>query len=1177
MKLDRSIVRIAAIAVASVLGLGSAYAQSTNSGDIRGIVTDPSGALIPSATVNVLNVDTGVAKDFPTNNDGLYDTSSIVAGSYKLTFTKQGFETFVRGPVTVEVGITTVNAELKVGSSTVEVTVNTDVPLLNTESGEQSATLEAHDMQQMPNIGGSNGPDWQNFMILLPGASGTYNSSMNQMNAFNPGQEVSTNGNLPFTNVLADGASTTLPSSQNANPATFEDVQELQVNLSSFSAQYGVGGLIINQITKGGTDKFHGVLYEYFQNTALDAANYGFGTKETVPNLNYDDFGGTVSGPVALPFLNLKHKAFFFFGYDQIHDNTVSAGFQTIPTPAIEGGDFSANLTSDPSSPYLLYDPTTQTIGTDSQGHPYPIRKSFLSEYGTNAIPANLIDPVSNAFQQFYPTTANHIPFGNFVPTATLNSAGVTTNNFYSQYPNPRPWKRYFGRLDYDITPNNRLTLSDTQGDEIESGDNAVTECPIGCQIGDVDNNNAQVTDVWNISSRTVNEARFGYTDQLNFFADAGTGLNYPAKIGWQFSKANVLPSVQFQRNYPYAWIQPATNAEYKEFVFDPSDVVTMIRGKHVLHFGGEFAFYRDDTTTWGNINAGTFQFDGVYTENWTVDPTTGVASPNSHSGEEYADFLLGYAQNWSASVSPEYGVRLKKPQAFVQDDWKLTQNFTLNLGVRYEISHGFNEIRGNEATFDPTVLNPATGTLGAYWYGETHANGRTSLQANVFTTVLPRAGFSWLVHPNTTLRGGFGLYSYNWSTDNYGSGLGSSVSSSGSYNDQSNGIYPTTKFGGTGTIFPLGGGTPGPLPYSAASQSPTRFNGQAVSYNDYHTPIPKIYQWNLGMDWSLNTNMVATLSYVGSHGYNLTFPTNINAVPLTQLSSSDVSGCGTGSTVNCAEPYPIYGQINGNRYVAISNYNSLQATITKRMQHGFSFSANYTWSHFLDDQDSSGWGTHAGPQPYQYAPTLTENYAGRNYGPSNFDVRNAFKGFVVYQLPFGRDKAFLNKNWFEDETVGGWQISATVIVSSGNPFQVYATDNTYQNAGSQYPSFSGLSTRPAGGRTIAEWYNPAAFINPGNGNFGDAGKNPLVGPGFNTVNLSALKEFKLPWKRMNFSIRVDAQNAFNHPSYSPPQGQLAGDSGPGTQYTTTSNGGNQITGIQLGGRQVQLGARLAF
>ncbi|WP_254059610.1 carboxypeptidase-like regulatory domain-containing protein [Granulicella sp. L46] len=251
MKSSWSIFRVVAIAMAGILGLGSAYAQSTNAGDIRGLVTDPSGALIPGATVTVLNLDTGVAKDYPTNNDGLYDTNSVVAGSYKLTFTKTGFETYVRGPITVLVGTTDVNAQLKIGASSVEVTVNTDVPLLNTEDGSHSATLEAHDMEQMPNVGGSNGPDWQNFMILLPGATGTYTgTNTNQSNAFNPGQEVSTNGNLPFTNVLADGASTTLPSSQNANPAAFEDVSEVQVSLSSFSAQYGVGGLIMNQITR---------------------------------------------------------------------------------------------------------------------------------------------------------------------------------------------------------------------------------------------------------------------------------------------------------------------------------------------------------------------------------------------------------------------------------------------------------------------------------------------------------------------------------------------------------------------------------------------------------------------------------------------------------------------------------------------------------------------------------------------------------------------------------------------------------------------------------------------------------------------------------------------------------------------------------------------------------------
>jgi hypothetical protein len=225
--------KVAAVLCCAFALVTLSLAQSTNSGDIRGTVTDSTGALVPDVTVTVQNVDTGVSKDYPTNHDGLYDTGSIVAGNYLLTFKRQGFETLVRGPITLEVGFTTVNGQLKLGATTTQITVNTDVPLLHTEGGDQTSTLEAKDMAELPNIGGSNGPDWENFMILLPGAAGTPGSGAGSSN---PGQEVSTNGNMPFTNVLADGASTTLPSSQNANPAVFEDVQELQVSLSTFSA-----------------------------------------------------------------------------------------------------------------------------------------------------------------------------------------------------------------------------------------------------------------------------------------------------------------------------------------------------------------------------------------------------------------------------------------------------------------------------------------------------------------------------------------------------------------------------------------------------------------------------------------------------------------------------------------------------------------------------------------------------------------------------------------------------------------------------------------------------------------------------------------------------------------------------------------------------------------------------
>ncbi len=1153
-----------------IFGSGASFAQSTNSGDIRGSVTDPSGALVPDVTVTVLNVDTGVSKDFVTNQDGLYDTSSIVAGNYKLTFTKAGFEELVRGPITLQVGNTTVNAQLKVGSTSAVVTVNTDIPLLQTESGDMTTTLDSKSMAQLPQVT----EDWENFMILLPGTSGTPGSSNG---ASNPGQVVSSNGNLPYSNILADGASTTLSHSQNANPAIFETVDELQVSLSTFSAQYGIGGMIINQITKGGTSHFHGAGYDYIQNDMLNANSFGFLSSPSVPFIRYHNFGGAVGGPVAV--LGLGKKAFFYFDYDQILDHgSASNSTNSIPSVNEMNGMFTGE------NP--IYDPTTQTIAFDSKGNPYPVRQSFASEYGGNEIPSTLFDSVSAKMQAFYPTPTNHIAGGKFVPGST-GSDGEIQNNFYSSLPQSTPYRKYFGRLDYDVTPNNRVTASDTQSDTPVIYPNSVSACPIGCQSGDVDNNNAQITDVWNISSHTINEARMGFTDQLNFFADLALGKGYAAQVGWQFAKADDFPAIQYTRTYPYAWIDPSSNAVYKEFTWDPSDVVTMIRGKHILHFGGELLAYQNNSTAWGNTNAGTVQFSGQYTEQWN-HAACGTGSnvyadqmcPDSSTGLEYGDFLLGLAQNWSAGVSPEFGARLKSPQIFIQDDWKVKPTLTVNLGLRWQINHGWNEVKDNEDSFDPTVLNPATNTPGAFWFASTHANGRTAEMANTFNTFQPRVGLSWLFDPKTTIRGGFGVYSYTWSLDTYGSGMGAAVSSSGNSSDQTNGITPDVKLDGSGTLY----GTSTPLPYVAASTAPTAYNGQGVGYNQYHTPVPRIFQWNLDVQRAIGTNIVADLSYVASHGSNLNFPTNINAIPANALSPTDFSNCGNGSTVNCSEPYPIYLGITGSTNNAVSNYNSLQASITKRMTSGVSLSFNYVWSHFLDDQDSSGWGSREGPQPYQIA-----NSPGANYSNSNFDVRNAFKGYAVYQLPFGRGKQFLNNNTVLDEVIGGWQLSGTVVLSSGNPFTVYATQNTYEQAGSAFPNWNpNVNPRPqnrsarcqAGSGPqngcLNEWYNPAAFLEPAPGTFGNVKRNSLYGPGINYVNLSGGKTFSLPWEGIKFQIRCDASNVFNHASFSPPTGTLGGATGVGQPYSYSA-ATQQISGTTVGGRSVQLGGRLTF
>jgi len=1122
-----------------VLALGNVFclAQATNAGDIRGTVTDATGALIPGVTVTVVNVATGVSNTYTTNDAGLFDTNSIVTGSYTLTFKKDGFETLVRGPVSLEVGFITVNAQLQVGTTSQEVTVTSDIPLLKTENSEQSTTFEAKSMSQLPQVAGGPGVSWENFIILLPGATGNSDASQGSSN---PGQVAAVNGNLPYSNVLADGASTTLSHSQNANPAIFESVQELQVSTSSFSAQYGVGGVIFNQISKGGTNQFHGSAYNYFQNDALTAHSY-FQTGP-IPFIRYNDFGFSFGGPI------VKNKMFFFFAYDQVinHGNSTSNPPNSVPTTAVMAGDFTGMQN--------IYDPTTQVIATDSAGNRYPIRQSFASEYGNgNKIPSALFDKVAALQQLFYPTPTNHIAGGHFV-TGNISSEGVVQQNFYASLQASAPYRKFFGRMDYQITPNNRLTMSDTQSDTPQEYPNLVSACPIGCQSGDVDNNNAQITWVSNISTTVVNEARLGFTSQLNFFKDKALDQGYPAKLGWQFAKADTFPAINFTNTYPYAWLDPSANAVYKEFTWNPSDVVTMIRGKHILHFGGELLAYQNNSTAWGNANAGTFTFTGQYTQQWALG-SNGVAAPVAGTGLEYADFLLGYAQTWGAATSPEYGGRLKSPQVFVQDDWKIRPNLTLNLGLRYQINHGWNEVHNNLDSFDPTVVN-TDGTLGAYWYGPTHANGRTSLQANRYNVVQPRVGFAWAPNPKTTLRGGFGLYSYTWSLDTYGGnnttyGMGAAFAAAGGYSDQTNGVVPATKLDGPGTLF----GTSTPLTFGVPS-GPGFYNNQPVGYVQYHTPVPRIMQWTVSAQRALTTDLVAELAYVASHGSGLNFQTDLNQVPENLLAPTAV------------RPYPNFQGIPGSTNNGISNYNSLQAQISKRMTSGLSLSFSYVWAHMLTDMDSSGWGSRAGPQPFQIA-----NNPSANYASSNFDVRNAFKGYAVYQLPFGRGKPFLSGSRLLDEAVGGWELAGIVILQSGNPFTLTSTQNNYSLAGSEYPNRVPGVDPYAGGHSRANWFNLAAFSQPAPGTFGDLRRNFLNGPGINKFDLSAGKTFTIPYREgIGVEFRADAVNVFNHASFGTPGNINLG--GPAGQ---PFSGTAPLTSTTVGGRNLQLALRVNF
>jgi hypothetical protein len=306
---------------------------------------------------------------------------------------------------------------------------------------------------------------------------------------------------------------------------------------------------------------------------------------------------------------------------------------------------------------------------------------------------------------------------------------------------------------------------------------------------------------------------------------------------------------------------------------------------------------------------------------------------------------------------------------------------------------------------------------------------------------------------------------------------------------------------------------------------------------------------------------MVAEVAYVGSHGFNLAFPVDLNQVPQSKWAPNDSQ----------FRPYPIYQGIQtaSSRTNAISNYSSLQASITKRMARGVSLSFNYTWAHFLDDLDSSGWGSRAGQQDYQDATNPAANYSN-----SNFDVRHAFKGYAVYELPFGRGKQFLNHSTLLDEVVGGWQVSGTVVLETGQPFSVYGDQANYSLAGTQFPNRSpGVALYPSN-RGIDGWFNAAAFTKPADGTWGNVRRNSLYGPGINVFNMSAAKSFALPWESTRIEFRADAANVFNHKSLAIPDGRNLGSAKGVDQVYTSSD---TISRVTTGARNLQLMLRLSF
>lgn len=1106
--------------------LPSARAQNTNTGEIKGAVTDVSGAVIPNAAVTITDVLTGVVTRAVTNGSGIYDVPSLLPGEYTVSIQANGFKDYLRKGIALQVETIAINASLQVGAATEQVTVTGEAPLLQTESSDSHVIFDTKTVQDAPTVGGV----WYNELTntlpgVNPGGGGSQDAS---------GQGVGVNGTQGYlSNWLMEGSDATQPRDQNAsdNYPPIDSIAEVQAVTSTFGAQYGTGVAAFNVILKSGANKWHGSAFEFIENDAFDALNrftpLGPNGKAQATPLRWNEYGASIGGPI-------KHdKLFFYFTYQRNPAHSSSVQVSTVPTDAMKKGDFSALASTNP-----IYDPNSTSCGA-------PGTWCYRNQIPNNVITGGF-DPIALAIQKYFPEPTN--------PNATFNNYSVVVTE-----PSLSQW--YTGKVDYNISENHKLSGS-IQEFPVSLINSVDALCPLGFDCTTAPRNlnqDAQISETWTISPTLLNEARVGAVRELDKYTPATYGKGYPTKLGMEpaYGKnapGDIFPNITIDGGAGFGkiGIGGGTHAVLADGAFVEGDILTLIRGRHTIKLGGELDKSYQNYTNWGDVTSGNFEFNGIGTAQfWPGSdyPNTTGGYGTLPSGIPYADFLLGQVWGWYVYDSEETGARMWNLAGFGQDDFKIRPNLTLNLGLRYQFQSGWGEVQKRFGTFDPSVMNSGTNTLGAVVYGG--QNGRNTIEDGV-NEWAPRFGFSWSPVSKTAIRGSYGLFDAPRSAETYTDGaLGLGLNPQGSNGYSSNfttGIkyYPTP--------WTLQSGPPqGSVFYPSQSAfSNAKYNGSYVYYYPQHMPIEYYQEFLLSVQRELPAGLLFDTSYVFTKGTHLNFNRDINQTPQNELSKGAAG-----------KPYQQYTYIWGAIFDGYSNYNALQVQLQKRMSHGIQFMFNYAWSKTMDAGTSNG--------HYETIDVWQNAYdIAANYGLSQLDVPQTINGYATWELPFGQGRA-LGLKGFADEAFGGWRLTGVFQAHSGIPFTpvVGTADQSNSQASQCYCGFSWfpnvVGNPQVSHPSINQWFNTAAFATPAANTFGNARRNMLRGPHWRDVDFSLGKTFWLG-EGFHMEVRADAFDAFNNSNL----GQ------PGAGVGSGATGGGVITYANTS-RLIQLGGRVTF
>jgi hypothetical protein len=1116
-----------------------AFGQLTTA-DILGTVTDSTGAVIPNAQVILTNNGTQEKRTVTSNSSGDYSFTLLPVGHYSVTVKANGFKTFSTTDLAVEAGDRArADAHMDLGAEDQTVTVEASTPLLQADNATVSSTVTAKSVQDLP----LNGRNFVQMVDLVPGANEGQGNSLSsggrpddrRTNAAG----LSVNGqDEVLNNWVVDGVDDNerVIGTIGIKP-NVEGIQEITVQTNSYAAEAGrTAGGVVNIVTNSGTNHFHGSVYEYFRNDALDARNV-LQTTGAKPELRQNQYGGSIGGPI------IKDRTFFFFDYEGLRKVQGTTDVGTVPTLS-EWNDINSQ---NGGSPQALLSTGNGTLQAYQAGHG--------------------IDPVALAYLKLFPKPTNSNLTSNLVISPNI----IQNSNTYD------------ARVDHRFNDNN-LFFSRFSYNHVYTFTPPAFGTVNGVQIsGSRWNYDGPATDV-------AQQYAFGFTHiftptllldlrtaftrinnlslPLNFGTNIDQAMGFPAGMTGFSPYANALTPVSIG---PFGDIGDGAYVPLNDIdnTYQYAGTLSWTKGNHTIKAG--LSLIRRQARNVQSADA-----DGAYQFNLTTDTN---ADQLTQQNNQIASTLLGAFQSQSRNFNlypPDY--RTWEPSGFVQDSWKVDPKLTLLLGLRYDVFTPYTEAHNHISNFnfpEALTLTNATISQALQIAGQNGVNSQLNIPT-IHSNVAPRLGFAYSVDGTTVVRGGYGL---SYFPGNYTSNADlknapfTSVFSPACQSDLAvqieeslhGGVLPggqNPACSSMGAPATLDQGLPTPV-------APNVSNITAITGLTFTAMAPNfrpamIQQFNLQVEKQYGAN-VFTLGYVGNIGEHL--PESINNInqpaPYNPFTNPNGKYRPLDAIFNPTNPGA--SNLSGVGYMqseGISNYNALQTSFQRRFTHGLAFDANYTWGKALADissfsqQGDQGW-SNANPNQIRQI----------EYGKADNDIQNRFALSANYEEQFGKEFTGIKKAF-----LSGWNGNIITVWQSGKPFSIVssgaglddpANDNpgdptaTYGFNNRAVPQNSGGLDRPnqiadprVGHKTLSHFFNTAAFAPQPLGTVGNVQRNSMFGPDFRHVDLSLFKTFPVT-ERVNVQFRAESFNISNTPSYYMPNnnspGQSFGNAGFGT------------------------------